>query len=352
MKGARRHARWNALLALASTLLALGVAETVLRRIDLLPDYWDWHGTLVVLDRELLYRLKGHSRDDLNEQGYRDVEFRAEKNGRTRVAVLGDSFVFGDNVGPRQTLPKALERELGAGYEVWNFGIAGDGPDQSYARLQRDVLRFHPDAVVLCLYPANDFNDLVKNELYVEGPDGALVYNPDNPVARSIPSFRTGILLRKLLTGRGLGPFAEQNLNAVLAHDPFDPILDPAAPESARKLRLMAGVLALFRERLAKERVPLVVAIIPSLENVQDPSALLAKGIPADALDRNERSAERLCREAELDCLPLLDPLRALSGSGLYQPGDGHFTPRGNRAAARLVAQELRADGVAPDAGR
>ena len=27
--------------------------------------------------------------------------------------MLGGSFVFGDNVGPRQTLPKALERRLG-----------------------------------------------------------------------------------------------------------------------------------------------------------------------------------------------------------------------------------------------
>jgi len=352
VKLARKLLSPNVLLALASTLFAVGVAEVVLRRIDMLPDYWDWHGTLVVLDRETLYSLKGHSRDDLNALGYRDVEFRAEKDGRTRIAVLGDSFVFGDNVGPRQTLPKQLERVLGPGYEVWNFGIAGDGPDQSFARLQRDVLRLRPDVVVLCLYPANDFNDLAKNELYVEGPDGALVYNPDNPVARSIPSFRTGILLRKLLTGRGLGPFAEGDLAAVLAHDPFDPIGDPSAPESAHKLRLMAGVLALFRERLAKEQVPLVVAIIPSLENVQDPAALLAKGIPADALDRNERTAERLCREAGLTCLPLLEPLRARASAGLYQVGDGHFTPRGNRVVAQLLAQELRADGVTANAGR
>jgi hypothetical protein len=336
----------NAWLALASTLLTLGVAEIVLHRVDLLPDYWDWHGTLVVLDRELLYRLKGHSRPDLNALGYRDVEFSEDKQGRTRVAVLGDSFVFGDNVGPRQTMPKALERALGPAYEVWNFGIAGDGPDQSYARLLRDVLRFDPDVVVLCLYPANDFNDLVKNDLYVENDGGALVYNPDNPVARAIPRFRTGILVSKLLTGRGLGPFAEQRLNAVLAADPFDPLGEPSSPEAARKVRRMAGVLALFRDRLAADGIPLQVVIIPSLENVQDPAKLAAKGIPPDAYDRNETTADALCREAGLRCLSLLEPLRALRDASLYQPDDGHWTVRGNRAVAALVANALRANGL------
>lgn len=341
----------NVLLALASTLFALGVAELVVRRIDLLPDYWDWHGTLVVLDRELLYRLKGHSREDLNALGYRDVEFRLEKQGRTRIAMLGDSFVFGDNVGPRQTLPKQLERELGPRYEVWNFGIAGDGPDQSYARLLRDALRFEPDAIVLSLYPANDFNDLAKNELYVFDANGELVYNRDNPVARAIPRFRTGILLRKLLTGRGLGPFSERNLNAVLANDPFDPIVDPAEPAAAQKLRLMAGVLGLFRDRLAEAGIPLVVVIIPSLENVQDPEALAARPLPPDAWDRNEELALRLCREAGLACLPLLEPLRAQRDAGLYQKGDGHLTVRGNRVAARWIARELRGRGIVRETG-
>jgi hypothetical protein len=318
----------------------------VVRRIDLLPDYWDWHGTLVVLDRELLYRLKGHSRADLNALGYRDREFALEKQGRTRIAMLGDSFVFGDNVGPRQTLPKQLERVLGPGYEVWNFGIAGDGPDQSYARLSADALRFEPDAVVLTLYPANDFADLAKNQLYVFDAHGALVYNPENPVARAIPRWRTGIWLRKLLTGRGLGPFAERDLNAVLANDPFAPIVDPEAPEAAHGIRLLAGVLGLFRERLAQAGIPLAVAIIPSMENVENPQALASRGIPPEAWDRNEQLALQVCREAGLHCLPLLGPLRAQRHEGLYQAGDGHLTPRGNRVAAREIARALAAQGA------
>lgn len=346
MKHLRRAFSPEVALAIASTLLALGVAEWVLHRIDLLPDYWDWHGTLVVLDRQRLYRLEGHSRPDLNALGFRDVEFEADKHGRVRVAVMGDSFVFGDNVGPRQTLPKALERRLGPGYQVWNFGIAGDGPDQSYARLVHDALPFAPDLVVLCLYPANDFNDLVKNDLYVEGPDGPLVYNASNPVARAIPRFRTGILLAKLLTGRGLGPLREQRLDAVLAHDPFDPILDPAAPDAARKLRLMAGVLALFRDKLDAEGIPLQVVIIPSLENVQDPQALAARGLPPEAFDRNEKLAAELCAAAGLRCLSLLEPLRARHDPRLYQAGDGHWTAVGNQVAAALVADALRANGL------
>lgn len=336
----------NLALALVSTLLALGVAEVALRVYGLMPDYWDWHGTLVELDPQLLYRLKGHSRPDLNALGYRDYEFDLEKGDRTRIVMVGDSFLFGDNVGPGQTLPKALERVLGRRYQVFNLGVAGDGPDQSYGRLLRDGLRFDPDLVILAIYAANDFNDLSKNRLYRVDGEGRVVPNPRNPVVEALPWLRTGVFVRKLLTGRGLSPAVEKQLNAVLSFDPYAPILDPDDPGAERAVALMRGVLERFRDTLAERDVEFRVLVIPSLENVQDDTRFVEWGVPKDRYFANEHLAERLCREAGIPVLGLEHSFLARNGPPLFQPGDGHLTVRGNRVAARTLARWIREEPV------
>jgi lysophospholipase L1-like esterase len=344
--GRRRIAAGEVALAAASVLVALLLAEGVLRAIDFMPDYWDWHGTLVELDPELLYRLQGHSRDDLNALGYRDREFDVPKDGRTRIVMVGDSFLFGDNVGPEQTLPRQLERVLGDGAQVFNLGIAGDGPDQSFGRLRRDGLRLDPDAVILQLYPANDFHDLEKNRLYVFDEQGALVFNHDNPVAHAIPGLRLGVLLRKLFTGRGLAPAVEQELNAVLGFDPPRIILDPGGEEAAAQIALMRGVLRLFRDTLADAGIPFYVVIIPTLEAIQDDSAFREAGIPRQRYLSNERLAEQVAREEGVPVLALDRAFLAARRRDLYTPDDGHLSAIGTRVAARELARFLGQRGL------
>jgi hypothetical protein len=345
----RRVVLSRGFLLVAGALIGLGLCEALLRWVDFAPDYWDWHGTRVELDPELLYRLRGHSRADLNRHGYRDRDFSEEKAGRKRLLMSGDSFLFGDNVAPHQTLPRALQRSLGGDYQVFNLGVAGDGPDQSYARLLRDGLALEPDAVALALYPANDFNDLAKNRLYVFDDAGRLVFNADNPVAAALPTFRTGVLLRKLLTGRGLSPQTEAQLGAVLGFDAYDLLLDPTAPDAAHKIRLMRGVLRLFRDTLAARGVDFCVLILPSLENIQDDARFREAGVPREQYFANEAIARRICEEEGIDSLDLRDGFLANRGERLYLAADGHLSVRGNLLAARALAEHLR--GAAPDGG-
>ena len=68
-----------------------------------------------------------------------------------RVALFGDSFTFGDEVGQEQTWGAALERRLadrGVAAEVLNFGANAYGMDQAYLRWRRDGRRYRPDVVV------------------------------------------------------------------------------------------------------------------------------------------------------------------------------------------------------------
>lgn len=76
--------------------------------------------------------------------------------GRTRVALLGDSIVWGEDLPLDRTLPRALERELGADrFEVLGFGVTGYDTVQEAEWYRRTVRAFHP-AIVILVYCLND----------------------------------------------------------------------------------------------------------------------------------------------------------------------------------------------------
>jgi GDSL-like Lipase/Acylhydrolase len=66
-----------------------------------------------------------------------------------RIALVGDSFTFGLEVPFENTWGYELERILGDGTQVLNFGVDGYGVDQAVLRYRRDVVAWHPDLVIL-----------------------------------------------------------------------------------------------------------------------------------------------------------------------------------------------------------
>lgn len=88
----------------------------------------------------------------INSQG-----LRAERDypllpaaGVRRIAVLGDSFTFGDEVNDDQSLPYYLGRFFDSA-EVLNFGVSGYGLDQMVLRLEEEVFSYHPTHVLLVI---------------------------------------------------------------------------------------------------------------------------------------------------------------------------------------------------------
>ncbi len=65
------------------------------------------------------------------------------------VALVGDSFTFGEEVAFADTWGEALARRLPAGTSVANFGVPAHGLDQTLLKLRRDVLPRRPDVVIL-----------------------------------------------------------------------------------------------------------------------------------------------------------------------------------------------------------
>lgn len=90
----------------------------------------------------------------VNSLGYADDDFTTEpRPGVTRVALLGGRATLAGDAATN--LAAQLEKHL-PGVEIQHFGIPSGNPSQYSAQLKRDVLRFRPQFVLVCLSPADD----------------------------------------------------------------------------------------------------------------------------------------------------------------------------------------------------
>jgi hypothetical protein len=172
----RRAARLA--LALASTLLTLLAAEGLYRwrshAEPAPPDDPAWrariramNGTLYQrsADPALVYEPRPgavvpmpYGAAGFNGAGMRDDdEHDLARDERLRVALVGDSIVWGEGVALRDSLPQTVERALGgaARAEVLPFGVSGYDTAQEAAWYQRAVRPYRPRVVVL-VYCLND----------------------------------------------------------------------------------------------------------------------------------------------------------------------------------------------------
>jgi lysophospholipase L1-like esterase len=90
-----------------------------------------------------------------NSLGFREREIPPKSAARYRIAVVGDSFTWGQGIERGERFSNLLEQFLGPRYEVLNFGLPGDNMPEHLTRLTQ-ALTVSPDFVLLQLY-INDF---------------------------------------------------------------------------------------------------------------------------------------------------------------------------------------------------
>jgi hypothetical protein len=128
-----------------------------------------------------------------NAKGFRDRE--PGPKTKPRVAVFGDSFVWGFDVEAGERFTERLaarRREL----EVLNLGVSGYGTDQELLLLRRELASLAPDVVVLLFSADNDRIDNTTNRRY--GPyykpyfraDGGSLELRGQPVPLPLPYLR------------------------------------------------------------------------------------------------------------------------------------------------------------------
>ncbi len=311
-------------LALGSLLLALALGEAALRVLGFYRPP-DWPPRQVSLglyrpDPATGYRLFPSTRTCLrypeedgpvlevisNADGFRSSRELAGPDPRPRIAVLGDSLVFGLGVEEGERFTEVLE-ELEPRWRVDNLGMTGFGLDLMVRTLEALGRKVQPDVVVLAIY-TDDFRRA----------------NPRNAaMGFPIPRF-------------------------VLAGGELREIQHPV-PTGARRLRLWQ-----LAQDLAERRDPNWLALNEALferfraltlELGARPAALFLPGRADLPRDRARRDAVK--DWAERRGVPFRDLTRPLHDAGVetvHIPNNSHWNARGHRIVAEALRELLASD--------
>lgn len=298
-----------------------------------------------------------------NAQGLRaPVEYApAPPPGTLRLALFGDSFIHGDEVGYQDTIGARLEQTLrraGHAVEVLNFGVSGYGTDQALLRWRKHGRSLHPDVVVQGLQMSN----VSRNANLVRQ-----LYRPHSGFAFSKPRFRLEDGRLELLNHPAVPP---EELVALVATYPswelarYEQALSLYQPHwwlRSRALALLAGgtvtdrddtyrlgasdepsrvtaaILAAFRREVEAEGARFLGVYLPWTHELEDLAAARTPG-PAALLAR--------IRE-EIDVVDPSDALAAAArGSSASRLLVGaHYAGATNQLVADAIAAQLVAEG-------
>ncbi len=168
MRKRLRDIALNSLLVLLSLVAMLVVLEYVVFRhfvaVTDVPEVVFTNGIIrYVPNQRGTYRIASESAAAfrINEQGWpsRHARYQKDKGGKKRIAVIGDSYVAGLEVGTDSMLSSRLETLIGEeAVEVYTFGIGGAPLSQYLYVLRKEVLAYDPDVIVFVVVK-NDLRD-------------------------------------------------------------------------------------------------------------------------------------------------------------------------------------------------
>ncbi len=87
-------------------------------------------------------------------------------------------------------LHKELEQRAQPSIATFNAGLDGYGPDQTYLRLRQAVSAFRHDMVIFSIFADNDLGDLVRNKILFRQENGGLGFRTIELAPEVIESYR------------------------------------------------------------------------------------------------------------------------------------------------------------------
>jgi lysophospholipase L1-like esterase len=296
----------------------------------------------------------------INGQGLRaDRDYPyAKPPGVRRIVSLGDSYTVGYEVELEETFSQVLERELvarGFAVEVLNAGVSGYSTAEELLYLERELLRYEPDLVLVSFY-GNDLVDNSRTGLF-RLEDGVLVeaahdYVPGggtadflntNPVFNFLSERSDAFVLGKeVVTQLAKRRMVEENVSNLDQAVDAPPAGAGPSPVVAAQRRLAAALFERLYQETRERGIPLVIQSIPTaVYRGGDDSGVsemrLVELFPLAEFDVQRPGLHFLATK------PLLDPEvgRTLL---YYTRSHGHWTPFSHRvvgeALARLVVEE------------
>lgn len=322
---------------------------------------------LVRYDPQLGWQLTpgwrgGHRHHDfdvryaIDDLGFRvDPARPRERRGKV-VAVVGDSFTFGLGVNDGETFVSALNQR---GTNTFlNLSMPGYSTDQEALLIEREVLKRHPDELLLVVYVGNDLLDnqfsrpiqFAATKPYFElTTNGLTLRNVPVPAvadpARAAPPDLATVVLGSTNRNSGLVPALTRRFTiARLVSEELLPAPDYSRVFAARfgpAIDLFGAILVRINQECTVAGTRLTVLVLAGRSFVEQPRSLSAQ-----YQEFFRQQVMRVCEQRGIPAHDLATGLRRdfqASKARLFHPNDGHLTPAGHAAVARAIL-ELPAD--------
>lgn len=273
----------------------------------------------------------------------------ADRRPQYRIAAVGDSFTFAEEVPFEASWPNRLEQQLGAKVQVLNFGVSAYGVDQAYLRYLRDVRPWHPDLVVLGFIHADLFRSLAVYN-FISNPDWTWPFakprlvvgatgtvrplNVPIPSPQEILSVGAITDLPFIEFDAGFEPMEwkwRTSYHSYLVRFVWSRFLrSPAKRDrTSTAIVLNAEIIASFARLAEGEGSTPVVVYFPSRRDFPETR-------------REKTDVLRILRERGIRYEDLTSCLGKLGVSELFIEGRPHYSPNGNERVAKCLSPVLR----------
>jgi len=320
--------------------------------------------------RTILQRQEFSTHVTINSEGWRDRVYSIEKPKNTkRIAIVGDSFVFGFGVEENETFVKILERKLNEKYEknfeVMDFGESAYGTEQEYFVIKDAVLKYSPDLIILAFSP-NDLKENTKFNLF-DVKNNSLVRNPLKEISASLKArnfiswhshlyslFYFSVIdnsdLRNFLIKIHLlnAPFKEPSTD-------FDSLVYQNSNNSDFKYSVNKTLLLLdeISKMAESKKATIALFIIPAKEQVD--GSKMQKYMQLHKLDSSRLNitlTQDILKESFKKDIIVMDPLpkfvKSNKDNAYYYNIDVHWNKKGHEFAADILYEKLINSGLLP----
>ena len=354
----------NTGLVLASLLISLIFSELLLFRFVFLPTDVPENAFVNGLVRYVpnqsgIWRVRNEIAAPyaINEQGWNSGlrSYSIErKPSAARVAVVGDSMVEAMQVHHDRSIAERLSAELsndGQPVEVYRFGISGAPVSQYLHMIEREVLLYRPDWIVVVLIH-NDFDESFRSVQGRYTSSFLKLRISDGKVVEEIPPtpWKPGVAdwLRRTAIARYMYyrwqvhvgairdlflPPAQARTEHYDANIHVDLVLDQMPGIAIATDHIFARMAALARKNGTR--------LILAMDGVR---AAIYSDSTSQVLALNQLSAE-LARKHSLPFIDLHPVFRAEWGANHKRfefDSDAHWNEHGHAIAARAVARAMK----------
>ena len=238
-----------------------------------------------------------------------------------RIAIVGDSHVFGYGCNDDEVISFVLEKELNHSsrkYEVLNFAVSGFGQAEAFVTYAEKIKNYNPDLVIVSYFNNDVGNDAVSNLFAFEGDSLIRTNNSYLPGVKAREKMYANLILRLLFEHSQTWNLIRNRLSGIihsrLLSNKGLSGFDGSNNDQSKKLN--KGIIQKFVDTIIGDGISVGVFIIPRRS--------LKSNFPFKI------------SELQDDVLFIIDGRKIFQSSDYYLT-EGHLNPSGHNKAAIAI---------------